>query len=81
MSLWNIVLAFSQLIVVIGVAVLPGLLTIIFAKRMVDYNARSYPRIYTPFMKKFALVLFYLGGLGWMLFGIWGWILPMLEGK
>ncbi len=58
----------------------PGILILLFSRKMVEYNARSYPRIYTPLMKKFALMLFFVGGMLLILVGLADLILtPLIQ--
>jgi len=48
----------------------PGLLMLIFARRMVEYNARSYPRAYGPLTRIITLVMCYIIGVVWIGGGI-----------
>jgi hypothetical protein len=59
-----------DIIIFLVVFFTPGLLILVFARRMVEYNARSYPRIYGPVMRMFALILFYVIGVMWLSGGV-----------
>ena len=57
-------------IIFLVVFMVPGSLILIFARKMVAYNRRAYPRIYGRVGSVLALVIFYLGGLTWLAAGI-----------
>jgi len=44
----------------------PGFLMLVFARRMVAYNARSYPRVYGPVTRTITLVMCYIIGVVWI---------------
>lgn len=48
----------------------PGSLIMIFARRMVEYNSRSYPRVYGRVGRIVGLIGFYALGLVWLVGGI-----------
>lgn len=69
-----------NLVLYICLFLAPGILVVVFARKMVESNARSYPRIYTPLMRKFALLLFYVVGIGFIILGFSNLILkPLLD--
>lgn len=55
-----------DIIIFLVVFLTPSLLVLIFAPRMVAYNARSYPRIYGPVTRTFTLIMFYVIGIMWL---------------
>ncbi len=57
-------------VIFLTVFLVPGSLILIFARKMVEYNRRSYPRIYGRVSSVLALTMFYLGGLMWLVAGI-----------
>lgn len=59
-----------DIIIFLVVFLTPSLLILGFARRMVEYNARSYPRIYGPVMRVFVLILFYVVGVIWLSGGV-----------
>ena len=70
---WNIILY-------VFIFLIPGILILLFSRKMVEYNARSYPRIYTPLMRKFTLLLFLCGGILLIFVGFVDLILkPLLQ--
>ena len=50
---------------------MPSLLIITFARRMVESNARTYPRLYGPVGRTIALVVMYVAGTLWTAIGLW----------
>jgi hypothetical protein len=48
----------------------PSLLMLVFARRMVEYNARSYPRVYGPLTRTITLVMCYVIGVIWIVGGV-----------
>ena len=54
---------------------IPGTVCIYFGRRMVDYNAKSYPRVYSPRMKLFSLLLLYFIGLLLIVWGLFDFVL------
>ncbi len=58
------------IIIFLTVFFTPGILILVFARRMVAYNARSYPRLYGPAMRTFTLILFYVIGVVWLVGGV-----------
>ena len=54
-----------------------GIFIIIATPKMINYNAKSYPRIYTPWMKIFSLLLGYIIGIGLILLSFHDFILPL----
>lgn len=59
-----------DVVIFLVVFLVPGSLILIFARKMVEYNRRSYPRIYGRIGSVLALIMFYLGGLVWLAAGI-----------
>lgn len=59
-----------DVVVFLVIFLVPGSLILIFARKMVEYNQRSYPRIYGRIGSVLALIMFYLGGLVWLAAGI-----------
>lgn len=57
-------------VIFLAVFLVPGSLILIFARKMVAYNRRSYPRIYGRVGGAIALTMFYLVGLAWLVAGI-----------
>lgn len=49
---------------------LPSLVVIVFASRMVEINARAYPRLYGPIGRRIALVVLYITAVLWVMIGI-----------
>ncbi len=69
-----------NLVLYICLFLAPGIFVVVFARKMVESNARAYPRIYTPLMRKFALLLFYTVGIGFIVLGFLDLILaPFLH--
>ncbi len=58
---------------------LPGLVLLVFGRKMVEYNARSYPRVYGRIGKPLTLLICYLVGLFWISLGFTTGILPILQ--
>ena len=48
----------------------PSLLMLVFARRMVEYNARSYPRVYGQLTRTITLVMCYVIGVIWIVGGV-----------
>jgi len=57
--------------IIVGIIIFGiGVATLRYASRMIDYNARSYPKIYTRTMRIFSLALAYIVGAAFVVSGI-----------
>lgn len=69
-----------NIVLYIFIFLVPGILLLLFARKIVEYNAKSYPRVYTPLMRRFALLLFFIGGILLIFVGLTDLILkPLLQ--
>ncbi len=63
------------------VVIAMGLLMILFAPKMVESNARAYPRLYPRAMKVFSLLLAYVVGAFMFGLGLYVLVAFMVTGK
>ncbi len=68
-------------IVAFTILMMIGILIIIATPKMINYNAKSFPRIYTPRMKIFSILLGYIIGIGLILLGFHDFLLPLFVNR
>ncbi len=66
---------FQQIVFFLIMFLLPGLIIIVFSRKIVEYNARHYPRIYGPRGRKIILWGLYVAGIYWIVRGFIDFIL------
>ena len=60
----------SDMITFVLFCLLPGVLLIVFAPRLVALNEKYAPRFHGPAMRSTALLAYRIGGVIWILFGL-----------
>ena len=70
-----------QNVIVFVALMVVGIFIIIVTPKMISYNAKSYPRIYTPCMQAFSLLLGYIIGISLILLSFHDFILPLFENR
>jgi hypothetical protein len=59
----------SNVVTFLTLCLLPGLIVLAFARRAVESNARTYPRVYGRYGKILALFGAYAGAIFWIVKG------------